>query len=107
MFKIRVNRINKITVDRYVQNKNDFNPFHDSYNDIINEYKKYDNNLYNYLDNKNFDNLFYSYNLNKIKNLNLLYDNDDDPNEINNDIKYFSNSYRQYLKMKKLQSSNN
>ena len=105
--RIRVNRINKITVDRYVQKKNDFNPFHDSYNDIINEYKKYDNNPYNYLDNKNFDNLFYSYNLNKTKNLNLLYDNDDDPNEINNDIKYFSNSYRQYLKMKKLQSSTN
>ena len=105
--RIRINRSNKITIDRYKQKKNDLNPFHDSYNDIINEYKKYDNNLYNYLDNKNFDNLFYSYNLNKIKNLNLLYDNDDDPNEINNDIKYFSNSYRQYLKMKKLQSSNN
>ena len=105
--RIRVNRNNKITVDRYIQNKNDFNPFHDSYNDIINEYKKYDNNPYNYLDNKNFDNLFYSYNLNKIKNLNLLYDNDDDANDINNDIKNFSNSYKQYLKMKKFQSSNN
>ena len=105
--RIRVNRINKITVDRYIQNKNDFNPFNDSYNDIINEYKKYDNNPYNYLNNKNFDNLFHSYNLNKTKNLNLLYDNDDDANDINNDIKYFSNSYKQYLKMKKLQSSNN
>ena len=105
--RIRVNRNNKITVDRYIQNKNDFNPFHDSYNDIINEYKKYDNNPFNYLNTRNFDNLFYSYNLDKTKNLNLLYDNDDDSNDINNDIKYFSNSYKQYLKMKKLQSSNN
>ena len=105
--RIRVNRTNKITVDRYIQNKNDFNPFHDSYNDIINEYKKYDNNPFNYLNTRNFDNLFYSYNLDKTKNLNLLYDNDDDSNDINNDIKYFSNSYKQYLKMKKLQSSNN
>ena len=101
--RIRVNRSNKITIDRYIQNDNDFNPFHDSYNDVINEYKKYDNDNCNYLDNKNFDNLFYSYNLNKAKNLNILYDNEDDIN----DIKYFSNSYKQFLKLKKAHSTIN
>ena len=104
--RIRINRINKITIDRYIQNNNDFNPFDDSYNDVINEYKKFDNNQYNYLGNKNFENLFYHYNLNKAKNYNLLYDNDDDI-DINNDIKYFSNSYKQFLKLKKAHSSNN
>ena len=105
--RIRINRSNKITVDRYIQNDNDFNPFNDCYNDVINEYKRYDNITYNYLDNKNFDNLFYSYNFNLAKNLNILYDNEDDSNDINNDIKSFSNSYKQFLKLKKAHSSNN
>ena len=105
--RIRINRNNKITIDRYIQNKNDFNPFHDCYNDVINEYKKYDNNAYNYLDNKNFENLFNSYNLTKAKNLNILYDSDDDSIDINNennDLKHFSNSYKQFLKLKKAHS---
>ena len=105
--RIRINRNNKITIDRYIQNKNDFNPFHDCYNDIINEYKKYDNNAYNYLDNKNFEDLFNSYNLIKAKNLNILYDSDDDSIDINNennDLKHFSNSYKQFLKIKKAHS---
>ena len=104
--RIRINRINKIAIDRYIQKKNDYNPFHDSYNDVINEYKKYDNNSYNYLGNKNFENLFDSYNLNKVKNLNILYDSDDDSIDINNDIKQFSNSYKQFLKLKKTHSNN-
>ena len=105
--RIRINRNNKITIDRYIQNKNDFNPFHDCYNDVINEYKKYDNNAYNYLDNKNFENLFNSYNLTKAKNLNILYDSDEDSIDINNennDLKHFSNSYKQFLKLKKAHS---
>ena len=102
--RIRINRINKIAIDRYIQKKNDYNPFHDSYNDVINEYKKYDNNSYNYLGNKNFENLFDSYNLNKVKNLNILYDSDDDSIDVNNDLKHFSNSYKQFLKLKKSHS---
>ncbi len=102
--RIRINRNNKITIDRYIQNKNDFNPFHDCYNDVINEYKKYDNNAYNYLENKNFENLFNSYNLNKAKNLDILYDSDDDSIDVNNDLKHFSNSYKQFLKLKKSHS---
>ena len=104
--RIRVNRNNKITIDRYIQKNNDLNPFHDSYNNSINEYKKYDNNSYNYLDKKNFENLLYSYNLNKAKNLNLLYDSDDDSIDMNNDLKQFSNSYKQFLKLKRAHPNN-
>ena len=105
--RIRINRINKITIDRYIQKKkDDYNPFHDSYNDVINEYKKYDNKSYNYLGNKNFENLYDIYNLNKVKNLNILYDSDDDSIDINNDIKHFSNSYKQFIKQKKAHSNN-
>ena len=101
--RIRLNRNNKITVDRYIQNNNDFNPFNDSYNEVMNNYKKYDNNSYNNLDNKNFENLLNSYNLEKAKNLNILYESDDDSIESTNDIKHFSNSYKQFLKLKKEQ----
>ena len=104
--RIRVNRNNKITIDRYIEKNNDLNPFHDSYNNSINEYKKYDNNSYNYLDKKNFENLLYSYNLNKAKNLNLLYDSDDDSIDMNNDLKQFSNSYKQFLKLKRAHPNN-
>ena len=105
--RIRINRINKIAVDRYIQRKNDFNPFHDSYNDVINNYKKYDNDQYQYLGQKNFENLFNAYNLNFTKNLNLINDSDEDSIDANNDLKHFSNSYKQFLKLKKAHSSNN
>ena len=105
--RIRINRINKIAVDRYIQKKNDFNPFHDSYNDVINNYKKYDNDQYQYLGQKNFENLFNAYNLNFTKNLNLINDSDEDSIDPNNDLKHFSNSYKQFLKLKKAHSSNN
>ena len=102
--RIRFNRNNKITIDRYRQVKNDFNPFHDNYNDEINKYKFYDKFRYNYLDDKNFENLFNSYNVSRVKDLNLLYDSDEDSTDLNNDIKHFSTSYKQYLKMKRAHS---
>ena len=105
--RIRINRINKIAVDRYIQRKNDFNPFHDSYNDAIINYKRYDSNQYQFLGKKNFENLFYAYNLNYTKNLNLLYESDDDSIDANNDLKHFSNSYKQFLKLKKAHSLSN
>jgi len=99
--RIRLNRINKVVIDRYIQNNNDFNPFNDSYNDIINDYKKYDNSAYNYLNHNNFENLINSYNFNKTKNLNILYDSEDDSVDSLNDIKQFSNTYKQFLKSKR------
>jgi rRNA pseudouridine-1189 N-methylase Emg1 (Nep1/Mra1 family) len=100
--RIRINRSNKISVDRYIELKDDFNPFHDSYNDIINDYKKYDNDgmALNSLEKKNFENLLNSYNLNRVKNLPLI-ESDDDSITLNNDIKHFSNSYKQFLKAKR------
>jgi hypothetical protein len=100
--RIRINRSNKISVDRYIELKDDFNPFHDSYNDIINDYKKYDNDgmALNSLEKKNFENLLNSYNLNRVKNLPLI-ESDDDSIALNNDIKQFSNSYKQFLKAKR------
>lgn len=102
--RIRYNRNNKIAIDRYIEEKNDLNPFHDSYNNIINNYQRYGKNSYNYLDDKNFQNLFDSYNLSKIKYLDLLYDSDDNSSDTNSDIKLFSNSYKHYLKMKRSHS---
>ena len=100
--RIRINRSNKISIDRYIELKDDFNPFHDSYNDIINNYKKYDNDgtAVNTLEKKNFENLLNCYNLNRVKNLPLV-DSDDDSIALNNDIKHFSNSYKQFLKAKR------
>ena len=102
--RIRINRTNNITVDRYIQLKEDedFNPFHDSFNKIINDYKKYNDNEFavNTLEKKNFENLFNYYSLNKVKNL-QLDESDDDSTYFNNDIKQFSSSYKQFLKLKR------
>ena len=100
--RIRLNRSNNITVDRYIQLKNDFNPFHDSFNKIINNYKRFNNSEYkiNSLRNKNFENLINDYNYNYIKNLSLE-ESDDDSYNFNNDMKQFSSSYKQFIKEKK------
>lgn len=52
-----------------------------------------------YLNNNNFEKLYKTYNLNKLNNLNILGDSDDD--DANNDLKQFSNSYKQFLKSKR------
>ena len=54
----------------------------------------------NSLEKKNFENLLNSYNLNRVKNLPLI-ESDDDSIALNNDIKQFSNSYKQFLKAKR------
>ena len=101
--RIRLNRINNIVVDRYIQLENDSNPFHDSFNKIINNYKRFNNNEFeiNALENKNFENLYNTYNLNKVRNL-PLDESDEESTGLNNDIKQFSNSYKQFLKFKRI-----
>lgn len=100
--RIRLNRSNNITVDRYIQVNNDFNPFHDSFNKIINNYRRFNNSecKINSLKNKNFENLLNDYNYNYIQNLSLE-ESDDDSYIFNNDMKQFSNSYKQFIKAKK------
>ena len=102
--RIRVNRTNNITIDRYIQLKEDedLNPFHDSFNKLIDDYKKYSNDEFyvNPLEKKNFENLYGYYNLNKVKDL-QLDESDDDSTCLNNDLKQFSTSYKQFLKSKR------
>ena len=99
--RIRINRNNQIVIDRYIQKENDFDPFTDSYNDIFTNFRNYEVNELAYLNNNNFEKLYHSYNLNKLNNLNIFYDSDDE--DANGDIKHFSNSYKQFLKNKRAQ----
>lgn len=100
--RIRLNRINNIVVDRYIQLDNDSNPFHDSFNKLINNFKRLNNNEFetNALEKKNFDNLYNYYNLNKVRNL-PIEESDEESTGVNNDLKQFSNSYKQFLKLKR------
>ena len=100
--RIRLNRRNNITVDRYIEVKDDLNPFHDSFNQIINKYKMYNYSdcKINTLEHNNFENLLNNYNSNFIQNL-PLDDSDDDSTAVNNDLKQFSSSYKQFLKLKR------
>ena len=105
--RIRLNRNNKVTVDRYIQEKNDTNPFHDSYNDEIKKYKKYNNdNIYDYEQNNKFEKLLNSFNKQKVNYSNLLSDDEEDPTTFSNELKNFSNSHKQFMKQKRMQSNN-
>ena len=98
--RIRLNRNNHIVIDRYIQNENIFNPFDDSYNDIFNNYKKYEINEMESLDNNNFEKMYKLYNSNKMNNLNIFYDDEeDDTNDV--DMNQFTNSYKNFLKLKR------
>jgi hypothetical protein len=97
--RIRINRNNQIVIDRYIQNNNDFDPFNDSYNEVFANYRKYDINELEYLTNNNFEKLYNSFNLNKLNELNIFCDSEDE--DTNGDIKQFSNSYKQFLKSKR------
>ena len=99
--KISLNKINKMTVDRCIENTKDIYHLQDIYNEMI---KKYDNNTFSYLDNNNYENLINSYNVDKTKNINNLYDSEENSIDSTNDIKNFSNSYRQFLKSKRSNS---
>ena len=100
--RIRLNRSNNITVDRYIQLNNDLNPFHDSFNKIINNYKRFNNSecKINSIRNKSFENLLNDYNYNFVRNLSLE-ESDGDSYNFNNDMKQFSSSYKQFIKSKK------
>ena len=102
--RIRINRSNNITIDRYIQLKNDFHPFHDSFNQIINNYKKFSNHGKYVMDitgGPSFNSLLDKYYLDNICKEILLDENDDDSLLFKNDIKQFSNSYKQFLQLKR------
>jgi len=102
--KISLNKINKMTFDRYIDNSKDIYNLQNIYNGIISGHKKYDNNTFSYMNNNNYENLINSYNQDKPKNINILYDSEENSVDSTNDIKNFSNSYRQFLKSKRSNS---
>lgn len=102
--KISLNKFNKMTVDRYIDNTKEIHHFKNIYNGIVSGHKKYDNNTFSYLDYNNYENIINSYNPDKTKNINILYDSEENSIDSTNDIKNFSNSYRQFLKSKRSNS---
>ena len=103
--RIRINRNNKIVIDRYIQEIDDFSPFDDSFNNVFSGYKNYETSESEFLssnNNNHFEKFYKSYNLDKLNNLNLL--NESDEEDTNGDVKQFSNSYKQFLKSKRSQA---
>ena len=78
--RIRLNRYDKISVDRYVQNKNSMDPFDDSFNENIFSYQKYnnDNMTIKSLNTNYFEDLLKEYYQQKYKYLEYIFNNDDD-----------------------------
>ena len=77
--RIRLNRNKKISVDRYIQNKDSMDPFDDSYNENIINYGKYNPNMtLNSLSYNCFENLLKNYYQQKYKFLDYIIENDDD-----------------------------
>ena len=74
-----MNRNKKISVDRYIQNKDSMDPFDDSYNENIINYGKYNPNMtLNSLSYNCFENLLKNYYQQKYKFLDYIIENDDD-----------------------------
>ena len=77
--RIRLNRNKKISVDRYIQNRDSMDPFDDSYNENIINYGKYNPNMtLNSLSYNCFENLLKNYYQQKYKFLDYIIENDDD-----------------------------
>ena len=77
--RIRLNRIKKLAVDRYIQKNDSMDPFDDSFTQKIMKYQNYDTNLVmNSINYICFENLFNNYYEQKYKFLSLISDNDDE-----------------------------
>ena len=76
--RIRLNRNDKISVDRYIQNKNSMNPFDDSFNENIFSYQKYNPNMNLKLNANYFEDLLKEYYQQKYKYLEYIMDYNDD-----------------------------
>ena len=96
--RIRLNRRNKIVIDRYIQNENDMNPFNDDFNNIVDIYKNYKGIKENYLNAKNFENMFFDFNKYKYGYINNLFN--DSCEYINSNCPN-SNKEKQFLKKKR------
>ena len=100
--RIRYNRSNMIVVDRYIQNKNSFNPFNDSFNKEILKLKNYNEDLL--LDEnkeKNFNDFYDKFLKKNIDDYYFFSDSESDNDNFQNQLKIFQNSHKQFLRQKR------
>ncbi len=77
--RIRLNRIKKVTIDRYIQKEDSMDPFDDSFNEKIMKYQRYDPSLVvNTINYNSFENLIKEYYEQKYKLLQFFTDSDDE-----------------------------
>lgn len=99
--RLRVNRVNQIVVDRYIQKRKSFSPFDDSLTKEICKFRLYNNDFIYHVDSEgNFDNLYNQYLKSTINDYCLFSDSDDEGN-LQNQIRSFQTSHKQFLKQKR------
>ena len=77
--RIRLNRIKKVTIDRYIQKEDSMDPFDDSFNEKIMKFQRYDPSLVvNTINYNSFENLIKEYYEQKYKLLQFFTDSDDE-----------------------------
>ena len=102
--RIRKNGINQIVVDRYIQDKNSFNPFDDDFNNLISNFSNVEKNESDSFDCNIFDKLYREYNSNKLNYLNFVDDNVYE--DVITNFEEFSNSSNKFLQSKRNRPKN-
>lgn len=100
-FRIRINRFNKIVIDRYQQIENSFNPFDDDYNVNLDSYVNEDESTK--ISEINFDSLFKKFKKENIFD-EILTDNEDESGIGYKSNSSLSASFKHFLKHKRLSS---
>ena len=100
--RFRYNRNNMFVVDRYIQKKNSFNPFDDSFNQSILKYKNYNEDLVKVMNSeRNFDSFYNKFLRNSIAPFYFFSESDDDSLNFQNQLKHFQSSHKQFLRNKR------
>ena len=100
--RFRYNRNNMFVVDRYIQKKNSFNPFDDSFNQSILKYKNYNEDLVKVMNSeRNFDFFYNKFLRNSIDPFYFFSESDDDSLNFQNQLKNFQSSHKQFLRNKR------
>jgi len=105
-YRLRMDQRGNIIVDRYIQSSNSFNPFDDDFNRLIVNEQANKPVQRLCLNEKSQQNDFSEHYVDYLKGVYNEYpDYSDDDEEVNEDcieLRSFSNSYRQYLKNKRI-----
>ena len=81
--RIRLNRIKKLAVDRYIQKNDSMDPFDDAFNEKIMKYQKYEPSLaLNSINYNSFEKLLKEYYEQKYKFLSFISDSDEEYDSI-------------------------